>query len=251
MLVFDALDFSTDFSSLIFTLRPDRDGEPTQYIPTAFLASTLAVAIARRARAQQHSSFVMFSDHPSLRTTARWLFEHYAHIYFSALDRGIIHGYRRNKRKPDVIPIPTEMISGSTALGSIKSPFNFYWRPREHNFPGIDALIRVGNTIWALQFTLNSAHNSAQPGLDDVRRIMAHTTGVKWRLVIVGQDQKSAESCRDQQQLDGEWKKTRIYACTLPLGKFSEANLQRLQEVWKEPEVSTALRDIVFMNSDL
>jgi len=80
---------------------------------------------------------------------------------------------------------------------------------------------------------------------------MAHTTGVKWRLVIVGQDQESAEACREQQQLDGEWKKTRIYACTLPVGKFSEANLQRLQEVWKEPEVSTALRNIVFMNSDL
>ena len=45
------------------------------------------------------------------------------------------------------------MMSGNTALKHYQAPFNFYWRPREVNFEGI-AVIRCGNEVWALQFTI-------------------------------------------------------------------------------------------------
>ena len=231
-------------------LRPGRGGEPTLYIPTAFLASTLAVALSRQATAQQHSSFVLLNGHPALRTAAGWLFENYAHIRFSTpghQDQASVLAYRAKKSSPPIdIPTPTRMISDSTALGTIQAPFDFYWRPRENNFPGIDALIRVGDTVWALQFTLSSTHRSAKEGLVKVRSVMNHISKVKWRLVIVGSDQESAEACRDQQNLGGDWKwkNTIIYACSLPLGKFTDANLQELQGAWIEPGVSTALTNI-------
>jgi len=118
------------------------------------------------------------------------------------------------------IPVTSEMITGSAKLKHIQAPFSFYWRPGGPTFKGVDAPIRSGNAVWTLQFTIGDSHRSATEGLDEVYKNMNHKTSVSWRLVIVGPDQNTAESARDQQNLTGRWKKTTVYACELPLGKF-------------------------------
>ena len=64
------------------------------------------------------------------------------------------------------IPPPQRFISGPHALKTIEEPFNFYWRPQEPNFPGLDALIRVDNTVWGLQYTMGKTRREATDGLD-------------------------------------------------------------------------------------
>ena len=56
--------------------------------------------------------------------------------------------YSRNEIEPPSIPLPNETKSGSTALKNIQPPFSFYWRPRESNFEGLDAIIRQVNVVW-------------------------------------------------------------------------------------------------------
>jgi hypothetical protein len=151
-----ASNFATDFSNIlsdprnldfgsskIFTVRPNNlvSRQPILRIPTAFLAATLGLALARQAVGQQHAAFTMLSKHPSLRTAAGWLFENYAHVVLSDPNRLPLTTYIRNKTEPPSIPPPSEMKSGSTALKNIQLPFSFYWRPRESNLEGLDAII--------------------------------------------------------------------------------------------------------------
>lgn len=125
------------------------------------------------------------------------------------------------------------MISDSTKLKNIQEPFDFYWRPGEQqNFPGVNAIIRSGNIVWALQFTISTSHKPATEGLDRLYKDMNHKTDVDWRLVIVGPDLDAAKSVRDHQNLAGRWKETSVYACELPFGNFDEEKLRvNLEEV--------------------
>jgi hypothetical protein len=90
----------------------------------------------------------MLSKHPSLRTAAGWLFESYAHVVLSDPNRSPLPTYIRNETAAPSIPPPNEIRSGSTALKTIQPPFSFYWRPREPNFEGLDAVIRDHDTAW-------------------------------------------------------------------------------------------------------
>ncbi|KAF8959416.1 hypothetical protein BDZ97DRAFT_1761441 [Flammula alnicola] len=230
----NCLDFSSDISSKIFTVRPDiSNGLPTLYIPTPFLSSSLGIAMSRQAAALQHTFFNMLRGHPSLCSAAGWLFESYAHVYFSNPNHVPIQAYLRNDPNPYPIPTPAKMITGSK-LKTIQPPHNFYWRPREPNFEGVDAVIRVGNIVWALQFTISALHRSAAAGLAQVLADMNHKRGVEWRLVMVGSERCNAESARDRQKLEGNWKKTPIYVCELPLGKFTDDEEERLQDILKK-----------------
>ncbi len=107
------------------------------------------------------------------------------------------------------ISIPPGMIiSGNTALGGIQEPFDFYWRPREINFAGIDAIICRDDTVWALQYTVSRSHRPATQGLTEVREMMNWKRKVKWHLVMVGSTRSEAESARDSQNLAGPWNTT-------------------------------------------
>ncbi|KAF8522428.1 hypothetical protein BU17DRAFT_44645 [Hysterangium stoloniferum] len=227
----ESLDFSSNISSKIFTVRPKNliSRRPTLYIPTPFLASTLGVAVSAQTAAQQHSFFALLSGHPSLRSAAGWVFESYARVRFSGPNPASLQGYLPGDPNPHPIPTPSRVISGTTALQTIQSPFNFYWRPRESNFKGVDALIRSDNIVWALQFTISASHSSATKGLNEVSKIMNHKRDVEWRLVIVGPNMRGAESARDRQVLTGRWKDTNVYACELPLGEFEENEQQQFE----------------------
>ncbi|KAF8520015.1 hypothetical protein BU17DRAFT_47299 [Hysterangium stoloniferum] len=227
----ESLDFSSNISSMIFTVRPKNliSRRPTLHIPTPFLASTLGVAVSAQTAAQQHSFFALLSGHPSLRSAAGWVFESYARVRFSGPNPASLQGYLPGDPNPHPIPTPSRVISGTTALQTIQSPFNFYWRPRESNFKGVDALIRSDNIVWALQFTISASHSSATKGLDEVSKIMNHKRDVEWRLVIVGPNMRGAESARDRQVLTGRWKDTYVYACELPLGEFEENEQQQFE----------------------
>ncbi|KAF8519144.1 hypothetical protein BU17DRAFT_47954 [Hysterangium stoloniferum] len=227
----ESLDFSSNISSKIFTVRPKNliSRRPTLYIPTPFLASTLGVAVSAQTAAQQHSFFALLSGHPSLRSAAGWVFESYARVRFSGPNPASLQGYLPGDPNPHPIPTPSRMISGTTALQTIQSPFNFYWRPREPNFKGVDALIRSDNIVWALQFTISASHGSATKGLNQVSKLMNHKRNVEWRLVIVGPEMGEAECARDRQALTGRWKGTYVYACALPLGKLKENEQQHLE----------------------
>jgi hypothetical protein len=238
----EMLDFTSDLSSKIFTVRR---GPKRLRIPTAFLASTLAVAVSAQSAALQNTFFMMLSGHASLRSAAGWMFENFAHVRFSD-PKGIIpmKGYLHGD--PNAHTIPTApMISGPSVLSSIQPPFNFYWRPLEPNFPGIDALIRVDYIVWALQFTISASHSrrTTTKGLDEVRKKMNHKGGVEWRLVMVCPTLQDAKSLRDRQALTGGWKNTPVYACELPLGRFDANQMEQLQGHFEEvsPIVITSL----------
>jgi len=99
------------------------------------------------------------------------------------------------------IPTPATMMSGNTALKHYQAPFNFYWRPREVNFEGIDAVIRCGNEVWALQFTIGPTQHSAMEGLTQIYDLINHKRGVTWLLVMVSSTRSEAECARDSQKL--------------------------------------------------
>lgn len=230
------MDFSADISSQIFALRPDfsNSREPVLTIPTPFLCAVLGVALSREAAAQQHLFFQTLKDHPSLRSAARWLFESYAHVLLSKPTRQPLEAFLSDDPTPNphLIPVPRELISGS--LTNIQTPYDFYWRPREPNFPDVDALIRKDNIVWALQFTIGPSSSSTTEGLTRVFSQMNHKTGVEWKLVIVGLNRHDLAIARDQHRLDGEWQNVPVYTCELPLGEFNEVDMQELQKTLDE-----------------
>ncbi|CAA7264990.1 unnamed protein product [Cyclocybe aegerita] len=233
----ESLDFSGDVSSKIFTVRPKKHDRrlAALSIPTPLIASALGVALSSQDEATQHTFFSMLKGHPSLRGAARWLFESYAHVYFSNLTRGTLKAYCADPKLASLsIPYTAGMIAGSTVLNKIQPPHNFYWRPRETNYSGVDAVIRVDNDVYALQFTISSAHRSATDGLKKVHKDMNHISGVTWHLVMVGLEQCNAESARDSQKLTDGWEVTRVYACELPLVKLTEQVQEKLQNVFDE-----------------
>jgi hypothetical protein len=161
LLAIQMLNFGSDMSSKIFHVKAGPDRQlPALWIPTPFLMSTLAVALSGRVTADQHGLFTTFSGHPSLRSVGGWIFDGFAHVRFSDPKAIPMQGYLPDDPNPHVIPTVDGMITGSSALSSIRQPFNFYWRPREANFQGIDALIRVDNIVWALQFCYEPARLS-------------------------------------------------------------------------------------------
>ena len=233
----ERLDFKSKLSSKIFTVRPNnlvqRLGVLT--IPTAYLFKTLAVAVFRHALANQHSIFATLSAHPSLGTAAGWWFENLAHVKLSDPTRRPIPTYARGDSNSSPIPVAKVVLSGSTALRNIQKPLDFYWRPREPNFEGIDSLICVGNTVRVQRYTTSSSHRSANQGLDEIHKIMNHVRGVRWHLDIVGPDQSVAETARDSHKLTGRWAKTPIHASQLQFGILDNKTLEQVLN-----EVNTA-----------
>ncbi|CAA7264998.1 unnamed protein product [Cyclocybe aegerita] len=245
----ESLDFSGDVSSKIFTVRPNNNDRrlAALSIPTPLIASALGVAFSSQDQATRHTFFNMLNGHPSLRGAAGWLFESYAHVYFSDPTRGTLKVYCADQKlAPLSIPYAARMIAGSTALKNIQPPHNFYWRPRETNYPGVDAVIRVDNDVYALQFTISSTHRSAADGLKKVHKDMNHISNVTWHLVMVGSEQRNAESVRDRQKLTDGWEVTQVYACELPLGKLTQRVQEKLQNVFDESS-----EDYRRANSDL
>ena len=121
------------------------------------------------------------------------------------------------------------MISGITRLKNIQPPHDFYWRPVSPNFEGVDAIIRFGDDVWALQYTIGRKHKAATKGLVKIREDMDHKTDVTWHLVMVGSNLMDAKAVRDDQKLGDEWKwPTVVYASQLPMGQYNEYHPQSL-----------------------
>ena len=233
LLQLDSLDFKFELSSMIFTVRPnnlvERLGVLT--IPTAYLFKAFIMAVSRQTLAQQHNIFTMLATHPSLGTAAGWWFKNYAHVRLSDPTRQPIPTHTRGLPNSSPIPAPNIALAGSTALRKIQPPFDFYWRPLERNFEGIDGLIRVGNTVRVEQYITSSSHrSSATKGLDEIREIMNHIRGVEWHLDIVCLDLYVAEYVRDSLKLTGRWANTPIHACKLEFGIW---NMQMLRQVFE------------------
>jgi hypothetical protein len=66
-----ALDFSSSPSKL-FTLRPNLQNRsmPILSLATPFVANELGMAMSSQASVEQHTMFAIFSNHPSLRSSA-------------------------------------------------------------------------------------------------------------------------------------------------------------------------------------
>ena len=78
------------------------------------------------------------------------MFEHMAHVFTADPGRSPLEIYIGSMK--GTIPALQRMISGDDAIKHIQSPFNFYWRPQETNFEGVDAVIREGDNVWPLQY---------------------------------------------------------------------------------------------------
>jgi len=208
-----------DHSSNIFSIKPTENPQiPYLTIPTRFLLTTLGMALSRKAAAQRHEAFVLLDYHLSLRGAARWIFEHSAHTTLSNPNRPPLPTYI-NYETGRAIPPAKQMKSGPDALRNIQPPFDFYWRPQDPNFPGVDALIRQNNEIWVLQYTISKRHCPATGGLDRVYDLMGHKQMVTWYLVLLGSQLSDAEEARRKQQLTGRWKTTNVYASELALAE--------------------------------
>ena len=230
------MNFGDETSSMVFTIRPKktRRGRYTLEIPTPFLSHTFGLAMSHQAAVQQHTFFRMLSHYPSFCSAAGWLFEHYAHNCLSKPNHEKLEAYTLDGTLHH-IPVPSRMIAGSTALKRIQPPHNFYWRPVEPNFKGVDAIIRFEDDVWVLQYTISGVHKPATDGLLEIRDGMNHKTGVKWHLVMVGSELRSAEEARDNQKLGEEWKWTTIVcASELPLGQFNEKHAKILDSILNE-----------------
>jgi hypothetical protein len=226
----ERLDFSSKLSSKIFAVRPENleSRPPVLTIPTPYLFKTLATAVSRQALVQQHAIFTSLTAHPSLGTAAGWWFENYAHVRLSDPTRPPIQTHIRSAPNPPSIPAPKAVLAGTDALRKIKPPFNFYWRPQEPNFEGIDYLIRIGNTVRVGQYTTSSSRRSATKGLDKIYKVMNHKKNVEWHFDIVGPELSAAESARDSHKLTGRWVDTPIYSSRLELGILDKPLLERV-----------------------
>jgi hypothetical protein len=231
------LDFGEKPSSKVFTVRPKKNESQESYIleiPTSFLSRTFGLAMSRQAVTQQHTFFRILSGHPSFCDAAGWLFEDYAHNRLSEPKQNPLEAYSLDGTVHH-IPVSDKMIVGSTALKRIQPPHNFYWRPVKPNFKGVDAIIRVDDDVWALQYTLSKEHKPATDGLLEIRDGMNHKRDVKWHLVMVGSELMNATEARDNQKLGEEWKwKTNIYASELPLGQFDEQHAKVFDTILNE-----------------
>ncbi|KAF8351822.1 hypothetical protein F5887DRAFT_932526 [Amanita rubescens] len=235
----ESLDFGADISSKIFTVRPkmsrwDRYLE----IPTSFLCHIFGLAMSRQEAAQQLAFFRIFNGHPSFRDAGRWLFEDYAHNRLSDSERKPLEAYSLDGTVRH-IPVPDKMIVGSTALKHIQPPHNFYWRPVKPNFKGVNAIIRSGDDVWVLQYTMIGEHKALTDGLVEIRDGMNHKRNVKWHLVIIGSYLMNALDARDEQKLGDDWKWTtvQVYASELSLGQFNELHARRLETVLNDAEL--------------
>ncbi|CAA7265016.1 unnamed protein product [Cyclocybe aegerita] len=212
--------FDSHLSSTIFIVQVDISGSRQHVlrIPTPFLASTIALALSRQTAAQQANFFTTLTHHPSLRSAAAWIFENYAHVYFSDPNRNPLQARLLNDSNPYSIPTPGRIIVGSTALKAIQPPFNFYWRPLDPIFNGVNGVVRAGNNVWALQFTTSDSLSSTTNGLDAVFEIM----------------DDNADGSPNGPKPDWAMGGTPVYACGLPLGAFTEKDQRRLQDVSDE-----------------
>jgi len=223
------LDFGSKVPSKIFAVRPCSPGSRLSIltIPTHFLAGTLGIALSRNFAANRLSAFRMLDEHSTLHNAAGWIFEIHAHAVLSDPTRDHLPTYIRDNLMPHHLPPPQRFISGLHALRTTGGPFNFYWRPQEPNFPGLDALIRVNNVVWGLQYMIGKTHREATDGLTKAHDIMNHNTGVQWCLVILGATQSDAEHVRDHgTMLTGKWAAVPVYVGEIAIGNVTEPQLQ-------------------------
>jgi len=223
------LDFGSEVPSRIFAVRPSSPGSRLSIltIPTPFLAGTLGIALSRKFAADRLSIFRMLDGYSTLRSAAGWIFEMHAHAVVSDPTRRGLPISTRYGIVSYHLPPPQRFISGPTALRTVQKPFNFYWRPQEPNFPGLDALIRVGDMVWGLQYTIGQTHREATSGLTKAHEIMNHKTGVRWCLVILGATQSDAERVRNHgTMVTGDWATVPVYAGAVVIGSVTEPQLQ-------------------------
>jgi len=195
---------------------------------------TLALALCRNAEAQQHAVFAMLNSHPTLRAPAGWMFENMAHVVVANSQRPRLEIYYKDNKEYNM-PAPEVMISGNSALRGIKRAFRpFYWQPRETNYEGVDAVLRLGSDVWALQYTVSRSHRAATEGLNEIRKNMNLIHNVRGHLVMIGATRSEAESARDSQKLTYPWNETPGYACAVRLCVFDNQMLQQLQDVFDD-----------------
>jgi len=104
----------------------------------------------------------MLNSHPSLRSPAGWIFENMAHVVVPTRIGLDLKYITRLKKYFMPAPDHEEMISGNSALRGIKRGFRpFYWRPRDSDYESVDSVLRSGDDVWALQYTVSRSHRAA------------------------------------------------------------------------------------------
>jgi hypothetical protein len=221
-------------SSAVIFLRPSSLIKRYAYeffVPTAEIARQLSVAALTVSSQDQQRFFSQMSSYPSTRSAAGWIFENFMHTRLTERD-GHVRALDANYKEHD-IPIVTSIITGS--VEDLKSaPASFYWRPGESTFPGIDAVARDQNDIWAFQCTVSRRQRSTIDGLERV----AQAIGIResnWHLVIVGSEMPVAQSARAKQarllEATKRWSSVKTFACELTLRSEAERLITLMSSV--------------------
>jgi hypothetical protein len=151
-------------SSTVIFIRPSSLTKRHNYeffVPTAEVALQLSTAALAASNQGQQRFFSHMSSYPFTRSAAGWIFENFMHTRLT--DKiGHVRALDVNYKEHD-IPIVTSIITGP--VDALKSaPASFYWRPGESKFPGIDAVARDQEDIWAFP-----VHHWSPTTIDDRR----------------------------------------------------------------------------------
>jgi hypothetical protein len=207
-------------SSTVIFIRPSSLTKRHNYeffAPTAEVALQLSTAVLAASNQDQQRFFSHMSSHPSTRTAAGWIFENFMHTHLT--DKiGHVRALDANYKEHG-IPIITNTITGPVDV--LKSaPACFYWRPGESTFPGIDAVARDQEDIWAFQCTISRRQPSTIDGLERIAQAIGIPES-NWHLVIVGSEMSAAQSAREQQagilSKTDDWANVETYAYALTL----------------------------------
>jgi hypothetical protein len=164
----ESLDISRDVPSNVIWTRPSGKDRrlPLAWIPSAYIATQILQHLTQRDGHTQAAFFARMSGHPWSRSAAGWMFETWVHGTLMSATEVTCNWTHRPPgfSHPSVIPATTrENIRNLKQDAIPEKPF--YWRPPGSNFPGIDAVLYVGGTVYAVQATISSRHRSAEPGL--------------------------------------------------------------------------------------
>lgn len=247
------LDFDSHVSSHIFFLTPSSERFlPRLIIPTTYLAQSFARAINSAGDTNQIRILDTMRSHLGI-DVAEWLYENFAHGWFSDKSGHPIEGYVSGS---DVAyPIPRCSQIELFLEECVHRTYPFYWVPQllDGRRYGVDAIICKDSDVdcrfpdvWAFQFTIDGIHKSGLlRDLENAAEVFDRKrVRVKWHIVFVGPELKVAEQGRDrvsQILARNEWWVKwgiTLYACELPFASLSDRAYCRVLklEVRCQPE---------------
>lgn len=228
-----SLNIYRDPSTVIWT-RPFRENGSVDHrsaipwIPSAYIATQISQMLVQVDAHLQAQFFAQMSGHPWSCSAAGWMFEAWVHATFMSKTE-VTCNWTHQPAGSFAAVIPATTRETLRDLKDADPDKPFYWRPPGTNFPGIDAVLYVGRTVYVLQATISSVHRSAEPGLVAIYdKLKAAFKKLPLCLLFVTATEDSARKLGAFPRLSQEWlEKTNVGTCVLRFQETAEFNQVR------------------------